>query len=280
MKRGFIITAVIMIMAGLLLFFGLIFISGYDISSFDTSKYETNTYTAEGEFKNIKISSMETDIIFKPADSGELSVVCLERENAKHSIFIENDTLNIIEENNKKWYENFTLFSKTPWATVYLPLGAYNSLFIENSTGDVLIEDAFSFSEIDITLSTGDIKLKKIFADKINLSVSTGDTYLKDIACKSIVTKGSTGDIKLKNVLASDGFKIKRSTGDVQFDNCDAQDISVNTSTGDVTGTLLTEKVFVTKTSTGKVSVPNTLSRGKCEITTSTGDIYIDINKN
>ena len=51
----------------------------------------------------------------------------------------------------------------------------------------------------------------------------------------------------------------------------------VNTSTGDVNGTLLSEKIFITDTSTGRVSVPKTTSGGKCEITTSTGDINIGI---
>ena len=50
-------------------------------------------------------------------------------------------------------------------------------------------------------------------------------------------------------------------------------------TTGDVTGTLLTEKTFSTDTSTGDVSVPNPSSGGKCEIKTSTGDITISISK-
>ena len=54
--------------------------------------------------------------------------------------------------------------------------------------------------------------------------------------------------------------------------------IPVKTSTGDVTGNLRTEKVFVTKTSTGDVRVPNTASGGKCTITTSTGDIRITVD--
>ena len=53
--------------------------------------------------------------------------------------------------------------------------------------------------------------------------------------------------------------------------------IMVKTSTGNVKGTLLSDKIFVTDTSTGRVSVPKTTSGGKCEITTSTGDIEIEL---
>ena len=48
------------------------------------------------------------------------------------------------------------------------------------------------------------------------------------------------------------------------------------TSTGKVKGHLLTDKIFVTSTSTGKVRVPSTESGGICKVTTSTGDILFD----
>ena len=83
--------------------------------------------------------------------------------------------------------------------------------------------------------------------------------------------------MNLKDVLASVDFSIQTSTGDVSLDRCDAQSIKIETSTGDVRGNLKSEKIFFTHTSTGKVNVPKTTSGGTCEITTSTGDIEIDI---
>ena len=72
-------------------------------------------------------------------------------------------------------------------------------------------------------------------------------------------------------------FSIERSTGDVRFTDCDAAEICVKTDTGDVTGSLLSDKVFITNTDTGSVNVPETISGGKCEIITDTGDIKITI---
>jgi len=63
----------------------------------------------------------------------------------------------------------------------------------------------------------------------------------------------------------------------VRLNTCDAESILIKTSTSDVTGTLRSEKVFLVKTSTGKVDVPESGSGGKCEITTSTGDIRIEL---
>jgi DUF4097 and DUF4098 domain-containing protein YvlB len=64
----------------------------------------------------------------------------------------------------------------------------------------------------------------------------------------------------------------------VKFEKSDAAELSIKTDTGDVTGTLLTEKIFDAKSSTGDVDVPKTGSGGKCEIRTGTGDIRIKID--
>ena len=55
-------------------------------------------------------------------------------------------------------------------------------------------------------------------------------------------------------------------------------ELFVETDTGDVRGSLLTEKTFIVQTDTGSVDVPETTTGGKCEITTDTGDIEIEIN--
>ena len=83
----------------------------------------------------------------------------------------------------------------------------------------------------------------------------------------------------MKNVIASEIFDIDTETGKVTFDRCDAREISVETDTGRVTGTLLSDKIFFAKTDTGDIEVPKSMSGGKCEIETDTGDIKISIVK-
>ena len=57
----------------------------------------------------------------------------------------------------------------------------------------------------------------------------------------------------------------------------DGSEIFIETSTGDVIGSVLSEKVFTVETSTGRKSAPNTTSGGICKITTSTGDAIVTI---
>jgi len=40
---------------------------------------------------------------------------------------------------------------------------------------------------------------------------------------------------------------------------------------------LLTDKVFITKTDTGSINVPDSITGGRCEIKTDTGDIKITV---
>lgn len=99
-----------------------------------------------------------------------------------------------------------------------------------------------------------------------------------NVTCRNILLNGSTGDISLKNVNAAGKISIERSSGDVVFAGADAAEIFVKTDTGNVTGALLTEKIFITESSTGDVNVPKTTTGGNCKISTTTGDIKIYID--
>ena len=138
----------------------------------------------------------------------------------------------------------------------------------------------FSAESMDFSVSTGDINIKNANSkDKINIKVSTGHAELTDVNCGNLETKGSTGDIYLKNVIASKDFHIERSTGNIKFDGCDATEIFIKTDTGHIKGGLLSEKVFIARSDTGKIDVPKTATGGRCEVETDTGDIKINIQR-
>ena len=318
MKKGLIITAIILTVLGLTIIAGAFFVSGGDLSKFIMGKYETNTYTVDGKFTAISIVSREADVVFKPSENGKARVVCTEREKVPHVVKVENGTLFITEDDRREWYDYITFFRKSLSMTVYLPDKEYASLELESSTGDVDVPDVFSFGSAHVEASTGDvtfgasveellgiktstgnIELDKLSAGQIALEVSTGNIRaasvecagainahvstgritMSDVTCDSFKSTGSTGDVDMTSVIASGRFDIDRSTGDIHFENCDAGEIRVETSTGDVTGTLLSAKVFITHSSTGRIAVPDSATGGRCEITTSTGDIEITIKE-
>ena len=155
---------------------------------------------------------------------------------------------------------------------------ASGNVHIDRSTGHINVNTAKIGGNLSTVTSTGknEIRLAEC-AGNLEVNVSTGKSLLSDINCANLASTGDTGDIGMSNVIASGQFSIKRETGDVSFDRCDAAEIYVTTDTGDVTGTFLSEKIFQVRTDTGKVNVPESWSGGKCKIETDTGDIKISV---
>lgn len=315
--KRWLMIATSLVVIGCLVFGVVMTMLKWDFTKLSTVKYETNTYELREAFSSISIAADTADIVFAVSEDGAYRVVCYEQKNVGHAVTVEEDTLKIDAIDTRKWYEYIGIHFGKPKITVYIPHGNYSTLSINTHTGDVEIPKDFSFESICISAttghitnaasasgliqlkaSTGDIFVQNISAGALDLSVSTGKVTvtgancegdvkievstgkvsMTDIRCKNLISDGDTGDISLRNVIANEAFSIERDTGDVKLDGCDAAEISIETDTGDVTGSLMSSKVFITQTDTGNVHVPKTVTGGKCEITTDTGDIKITLN--
>lgn len=153
-----------------------------------------------------------------------------------------------------------------------------NRIDILLSTGDTTLNEVRCEGDIHIKSTTGDINLSNTdCTGGINTENRTGKSTMTNVRCKNLTSEASTGTLQMTNVIASEKFALERDTGDVHFDRCDAAEIEVETDTGSVKGTLLTNKIFITKTDTGTINVPESTQGGKCKITTDTGNITITI---
>ena len=312
--KAWLIAAGILILTGCVLFAVLLSGLKWDFSKLSTGKYETNIYEVDKTFGNISFTTDTADISFALSDDGKCRVECYEEENAKHSVSVEDDILTVKINDKRAWYDYIGFNFESPKITVYLPETEYKALFIEECTGNVELPKDCSFGSVDISVttgnvnifaairdeakvktSTGNIRAENISAETLDFSVttgtvtvsnvvckgdvsvnvSTGKANLTDISCKNLTSSGSTGNLSLNNVIAEEMMSVKRSTGDIIVKDCDAAEIYMKTSTGSVFGNFLSDKVFVTDTGTGSVNVPETVTGGKCEIKTSTGDIKI-----
>ena len=311
------IAAASLVVVGLIIFAAVMTVYGWNFNRLDTGKYETNTYEINEKFSNISIKTDTADIVFLPSDKGKCSVVCYEKINVRHTVSVTDDTLIIDAVDTRKWYEYVGINSKSPKITVYLPESEYAALVIKESTDDIEIPDSFKFESIDVSVSTGNVRCYASATETVKIAVSTGNVSvadistgrlelsastgnvtvtgvscredvkigvttgkveLTDIVCQSFTSNGTTGDISLNNVIAVGSLSIERGTGNVHFRGADAADIFVRTETGDVEGSILTDKVFVAKTNAGRVKVPDSSTGGRCEITTYTGNIIITVD--
>lgn len=317
-RKIWIRIAIFSIILGVIIFGGMMTVLKWDFSKLSNAKLETAEYEISETFTNISLQVRVEDIRIVPSEDGKCKVVCYEEKKVTHSAAVQDGTLVIKTLNQKSWYDYIRLYSPATKITVYLPNAEYGALSVEAKTSDIEIAKEFTFDSIKLSVSTGDaicyanaknavniktttgsVRVENVEVGSLNVSVSTGRVNMtgiaceddlsitvstgkviaKNITCKNLTTKGDTGDTFLENTVASERFSIKRSTGDVRFDGCDAGELVVETDTGDVTGTLLSEKMFIAKTDTGRVEVPKTTNGGKCEITTDTGDIKISIKQ-
>ncbi|MBQ7541772.1 MAG: DUF4097 family beta strand repeat protein [Clostridia bacterium] len=316
-EKRWLLAAGVLTALGLFVVFGVRFICRSDADKLAAVKYETNTYTVQQAFRSISIVTSTDDVALAQSADETCAVVCKEQEKVRHSADVRDGTLTVRETDTRQWYERlFTSSPESPTVTVYLPQSTYETLTVDADTGSVRIPAAFRFTEIDVTTDTadvlcaadasgnvriatdtGDVVVDSITADTLDLTVSTGDVTVRNVkcggsaalrvstgkaqltglTCGSFTSTGSTGDLTMQDVRVREKASVERSAGDVRFERCDAAEICVTTDTGDVSGSLLSDKVFFAQSDTGRIDVPKTISGGRCEIVSSTGDITMRV---
>ncbi len=290
--------AVILLVAGVIIFgVGFAFMK-FDFSSMNTMNTETVTYYADSGFWDIEIDGGSSRVTVMPWDGDHCKIVCTEAEKITHTVTIENCTLRITEQDNRSWREHIGIFMQDMAIDVYLPQNKYEDLKISNSSGGIVISEGFCFECVSAKASSGGIKVSGISATDIELSASSGGITaqslevggtltldinsggikLSDVKCTDVSVEAGSGSVTLSNVIAFENMKLKTSSGSVKLKASDAENIEIKTGSGSVSGTLLTNKIFVTDTGSGSVSVPNSFEGGKCYIKTGSGSIKITVS--
>ena len=294
--KTWLIAALGMILCGGILFGGVMMALNWDFTKLSTVTYETNIHSPGSDFTAIVVETDTANITFVPTDEG-CSVTCVDDIRAKHQVYVEDGTLFIINDSNRKWYDHIGIHIGSPKTTVRLPQKQYDALTVKAATGNVCMEGGLRFGDVEMRLTTGSITLTDLNAKslllqtntgKVDLSrvictetagmvVGTGAIHGKDITCRELVATGGTGNILLVNALAGERLTVTGGTSDVEFIACDAREINVSTATGNVRGTLRSGKTFDAETDTGRVRVPENSGHGTCHIRTKTGDIHITV---
>ena len=271
----------------------LLILAGLGRSIYLNSTEVTKTYNIEELYTDIKIEGKDLDVIIYSSNN-ENKVVYSENKKVAIETKVIDGVLTIKQNDNRKFYDMLFNFSDFE-VNLYLTEELINSLNIKGQVGDIEINKGFTFSNVDISNSTGDVEFKSNVknnlsisnstgdieiensnvGESLNIETKTGDIELSNTNCNKLDIKVTTGDTELVNTLVTADFKMEGSTGDVRFDEFDASNIEVSVGTGNVKGTIKSSKIFIAKSKTGSVSVPETVNGGVCKITTSTGNIKI-----
>lgn len=311
------ILATVLFVTGIGLVLGVLAMQDWEIMSLNSFKYETVNHHIQEDFHSISIDTDTADLSFVPSEDGKCKITCYENEKIKHTVSVQHGVLNIRAKDERQWHELVGVDLAKAKIILSLPEKTYRSLTVRESTGDIEISEEFSFEALDLRLSTGDVQCKAsvsgsaqieastgdihllgISAGELTLSVTTGKitlnnvdcegdlklkvtsgkTKLSSVSCADFLSEGNTGALYMEDLIAEGKLTAKRSTGSVTMEHCDAAELDITTDTGSVTGTLLTDKIFLTETDTGDIQVPQSTTGGLCRIRTTTGDITLSIS--
>ena len=296
---------VLLVMAAALCTLGLTVLTvsfvgvGFDFQKLDTVEPSSEVYEFAEGFDRIVLGVNTADVRFVVSEDGVARVATAERSDKKHSVLVTDGKL-IIRASDEAWYKQlFGFYFGKEEITVYLPEKTIYSLMAKSSTGDVTLSSGLAFNNVDIETNTGDIRVESEVRGLLLAEIDTGYVFIENTRTASIKVEGDTsdvticnmqisgrvdietdtGDVKLKNTIVTGNMNIETDTGDIRFDKADAANLYLVTSTGDVEGTLLSDKIFDVKTQTGDKELPGSANGGLCKIRSSTGDIEIDIVK-
>ena len=237
----------------------------------------TTTHEVEGEFLNISVSAnKEADISFEPSIDGKVRVIETSHKKVNCSVTVDGNTLFVKVEDSRNWFDRLLEFHSSK-IIIYLPAGEYGNLNIDTTTGNTHVPSNFTFESISVDGTTGNITCDASARDYINIENTTGNVSLNNLTCNRLNVKVSTGSINLTNVITLGKTSLNSTTGNIKFDRCDGGEIYAKTTTGSIKGSLLSDKIFLTSTTTGKINVPKTTTGGVCDLSTTTGAIKITI---
>lgn len=297
-KKIAIWAAVGLVVAGLILSFAALCAMDFDFNKMNTLKYATNTYALEEPFSNISIKTAECDLRLLPSEDDSCKVVCEESEEIFHSVTVENNTLTIGRTDARKWYEHIVgIYWGEMTITVYLPQTDYASLYALNVSGNITIPDEFSFLDAELHNTSGKVDFAAAVENDLSIKTVSGNLHIKNAHPKGLTAQSTSGRIVCSDVAVSENIKMKTVSGKINSSNvtvsgrmtvetvsgnirlsgCDADSLQIKSTSGDVFGTLLTEKSFHANSTSGHIDVPDSTSGGNCEVKTTSGNITFKI---
>ena len=268
-KVGTIILVTFLTLIVIGLSVGLFFIirNGFNFE-FSSAKLDLIDSKEFDSINNLDIDTDTADIYIKKSTDEKVKVELYSNDYKEEEINNTSDSLNIVLKKKCKVF----CFMKRSKINVYLPESYSNNMTINATTSDIEA-DAYSSSDINIKVTTGDINLKSNKNATIN--VTTGDVEIGSV--NDINVTSTTGDIKLGKV--NNNINIKTTTGDFDIDEVNiSKNSSIKTTTGDVYIKNANNIYVDAHTTTGDVKIENNNRKSDIELTinTTTGDVKVD----
>ncbi len=265
-----IISAVLFVIGGIIT--GVAFGMGGEIS---TTEYTEKTYKIDQRFNDISVSAGMYDIELRLSETGKSYVDCLESDDVKISVEVENNTLKIYEKIIATLIKPVIFNTESPYAVIYLSEKEYKNLEIKTSSGDIeCLENDLYFVNGELSASSGDIEFSANVSEELTAETFSGNIEFKDkkAAFGNASLSATSGNIQLlsavKNNLLAD-----TSSGDIEIDNSSPRTAEISATSGDIQlKNVIAESKLSAETSSGNITLKKCDSK-EIELESTSGDI-------
>ena len=227
-----------------------------------------STYTAGG---NTKITDLQTGHLTANTVSGDLILRNIE---AAEDAFLESISGFMQIENLNA--TNVTTHSSSGGAA----LENVSSDFLHTSSvsGDIRVFNG-SFRDYSyFETGSGHIEIVSSECGDQTTRTVSGNVSLQNVSGTCLSINTSSGEIIISDALYSENVLCHTGSGAILFTGLDAANLEFLSTSGGVSGNLLSPKNFITETVSGFVNVPRSdESNGTCHVSTVSGNISIAI---
>ncbi|RFU62134.1 DUF4097 family beta strand repeat-containing protein [Peribacillus glennii] len=152
---------------------------------------------------------------------------------------------------------------------------------VKESNDELLItmeelDPKFWFGFTNLDVTT-EIMIPQKSYDLIFLETSSGDIEANDFNAKQITLNASSGDIKAQNSKAKESYEAITSSGEINVKSIVADEIVFNAKSGDINGAGLHAKNSTIEASSGEIIIKD--ATGEITADVSSGNITIDNDK-
>lgn len=311
------IVALCLFIAGVIVCGSVFLMSGFDFLNKEPVSYTEKEETITEDFVNIEVEALSGNIELFPTSSDECVVEYADSEDVTFKVDVEGDTLKVIRDDTRKWYEFIGVDFNKEYVKVYLPQGVYEDITLNTASGKIVVNDGLSCYDLKAESLSGSIRAYAVTAegtitlnstsgavvadtivakdmkteatsgkttlgnigvsDKLEVKGTSGKIEISQVNCNSVSVENASGAIILSDVIAESSFDVECVSGKIQLLGCDADNLEIDNVSGSVSGTLLSDKVFDASSTSGRVKVPDTTQGGVCKVRTTSGSIDIDI---
>ncbi len=275
-------------------------------------KFEEEKKDVLEEFHAVQIDVTFFDVELCPTLGTAVHVKSAKSEYIYCETSVVDGVLTVKQVDTRKWYQKLaTLTLGEPKLTVSLPYDIYESLTVKVRSGDVTVRGdealrdeagspvpmaIFRTVSMDVTsgdvqilsstlngarieTTSGDITVKNVKGGAMELRTTSGDIVMEDCTPDSLAVNVTSGDVEGYRVKVVGAMHVEGTSSEVELRYCDAASAYIKSTSGDVTVCFTSHKAYDIETTSGEQEclVPWDPMGGKCEIRTTSGDVYFNV---